>query len=269
MLLLLYARGPLRRGSLAAAPPRAGLLEPADLAYALALVLAGASAATIVVRLMPGPDTAATPAARAAASVLLGQVAMLPLLFFIVWRVCRVQGGACAFGLSCRRPLRHILLGLLGLGAALPVVLAMGALTSLVSELWIEPVPRLGHEILEVVAGSGGQVGATVALMVGAVIAAPLAEELIYRGLVQTVLLDLGGRPRRWLVVITASAWFTLIHAPGAGTGSVIWQSLPSLFVLALFLGWLYERTGCLWPSIVLHMGFNAANFVFVLLAGR
>jgi len=38
------------------------------------------------------------------------------------------------------------------------------------------------------------------------------------------------------------------------------WQVLPSLFVLAVVLGWLYERTGSLLPSVLVHMGFNAIN---------
>ena len=64
----------------------------------------------------------------------------------------------------------------------------------------------------------------------------------------------------RWLVVLSAAALFALIHLGP----QVAWQGLPVLFVLGIFLGWLYERTGSLWPGIVLHAGFNAINFVLV-----
>ena len=39
------------------------------------------------------------------------------------------------------------------------------------------------------------------------------------------------------------------------------------LLVLGLVLGWMYERTGSLWPGIVLHTGFNALNIVLALAA--
>ena len=103
--------------------------------------------------------------------------------------------------------------------------------------------------------------GANIALLISAVIVAPILEELIYRGLVQTALLELDANKHRWCVVLIASSWFTLIHQ-----GAVTWQAMPALFVLSIFLGWLYERTKSLGPSIVLHMGFNAFNFLWILL---
>ena len=60
-----------------------------------------------------------------------------------------------------------------------------------------------------------------------------------------------------------ASLVFAMIHA-NFKTGEN-WQVLPGLFVLALILGWLYERSGSLWPGIVVHIGFNALNVIMAL----
>ena len=61
-------------------------------------------------------------------------------------------------------------------------------------------------------------------------------------------------------VNIVTSIIFALMH-----WGAVAWHALPPLFVLSLAFGWIYERTGRLSASIVMHILFNAVN---VALAG-
>ncbi|HEY1683234.1 MAG TPA: CPBP family intramembrane glutamic endopeptidase [Tepidisphaeraceae bacterium] len=91
----------------------------------------------------------------------------------------------------------------------------------------------------------------------------PLAEELLFRGLLQTSLVYLFCRQRapsalaRWLGVIITAAIFAAAHGVPA-------FFLP-LFVLALGLGYLYERTGNLWACAFLHGSFNALQIVFFL----
>ena len=76
-------------------------------------------------------------------------------------------------------------------------------------------------------------------------------------------MVEAAGETKRWGVVLVASFVFALIHANTATWEN--WQALPGLFVLGLVLGWLYERSGSLWPGIFLHMGFNSLNIAMAL----
>ncbi len=95
-----------------------------------------------------------------------------------------------------------------------------------------------------------------------AVVLAPLAEELLFRGHLQTGLLHLfsrGGRScgARWLAIALTSLVFAWFHQE-------IWM-MPPIFVLSLGLGYAYERTGNLWVSILVHASFNLANITIFL----
>ena len=89
-----------------------------------------------------------------------------------------------------------------------------------------------------------------------AVVLAPVAEEFIFRGMLYPLVKQLGS-PRYALFGI--SAIFALIHLD-AGT-------LVPLFVLALALTWLYEKTDNLLAPITAHALFNAANLVLIFFA--
>jgi membrane protease YdiL (CAAX protease family) len=92
-------------------------------------------------------------------------------------------------------------------------------------------------------------------LVVFAVVLAPVAEEFIFRGVLFPFVKQLGCPRLAWFGV---SALFALIHFDAA--------IFASLFVLALALTWLYEKTGNLLAPIAAHALFNAANlFVFCL----
>ena len=85
--------------------------------------------------------------------------------------------------------------------------------------------------------------------IVSAVILAPLAEEVFFRGLVQSMLRRYCGNA--WIAILITSALFALVH----------WQQLhaiPALFVLSVALGYNYERTGRLHAPILIHVFFNA-----------
>ena len=154
-------------------------------------------------------------------------------------------------GVVSRRPRRDVVTGLGGffVGAVLTwTVLTVGA--------WIVGTPRT------MAAGAAAPgLGAMAVAVVMSVVIAPLLEETVYRGLLQTSLLSWLGAARRWAAVGLAAAAFSVVHAPGAsGVG------LAGLFVLGLVLGVLYERTGSLLPCVVAHAGYNAATIAAGLL---
>ena len=97
--------------------------------------------------------------------------------------------------------------------------------------------------------------GARCYLVFFAVVLAPVAEEFIFRGVLYPFVKQLGS-PRT--AFFGVSALFACIHFD-AGT-------LVPLFVLALLLTWLYEKTDCLLASITAHSLFNTANVAMLYL---
>lgn len=93
-------------------------------------------------------------------------------------------------------------------------------------------------------------------LGVFAVAIAPVAEEFIFRGMLFPFIKQLGFPKLAWFGV---SFLFALIHLNAA--------AFVSLFVLALALTWLYEKTDNLIAPITMHTVFNAANLVVLLQA--
>lgn len=88
---------------------------------------------------------------------------------------------------------------------------------------------------------------------IAAVIAAPLSEEAIYRGLAFTGTLTWGFLP----AAAFSSALFALSHRdPGA---------LVPFFVVGLVIAWLYWRSGSLWDAIAFHVLFNGLSFILLL----
>lgn len=83
-------------------------------------------------------------------------------------------------------------------------------------------------------------------LYLSTVIVAPIAEELVFRGLLYRSLK--GGMPR-FVAVLLSSALFAVLH------GTIMWMIYT--FLLGILLCALYERTRSLWACIACHMAFN------------
>ena len=88
-----------------------------------------------------------------------------------------------------------------------------------------------------------------------ACVAAPLVEEFLFRGYMYGTLRRLTN-PVFAAVVI--GALFAVVH------GNL--PALLPLWVFSILLCLAYEVTGCLWVSVGMHMFFNAANIVLMLL---
>jgi len=99
------------------------------------------------------------------------------------------------------------------------------------------------------------QVGAgwRVLAVVSAAVLAPLAEELFFRGLLQSMIRQYTGRP--WVAIVLASLFFVAVHIP-------LWHTLPALFALSIALGYNYERCGRLLSPILVHALFNTIVLV-------
>ena len=140
---------------------------------------------------------------------------------------------------------------------ALPLIYGLTAAVIALGRAAGAEEPFVGHDLLPVFERAAGN-WSIVPLVASVVLVAAVLEEMIFRGLLQTVLHGAGGKSRPWAAILVASVCFAMFHA------SVPWQSLPGLFVLGIIFGWLYERHGSLLPSVLAHAGFNAVNVAMV-----
>ncbi len=85
------------------------------------------------------------------------------------------------------------------------------------------------------------------------VVAAPVSEEAVYRGLAFTGTLRWGF----WPSAAFSSALFALSHRELA--------TLLPFFAVGLLIAWLYSRSGSLWDAIAFHVLFNGLSFILLL----
>ncbi|MEY3806998.1 MAG: hypothetical protein RIR69_1810 [Actinomycetota bacterium] len=87
------------------------------------------------------------------------------------------------------------------------------------------------------------------------VVGAPIVEEIVYRGCLQTRMVKAFGRN---VGIVSTAALFALIHLSPV--------EIPGLFVFALVLGVVRHWTGTLGLAIVTHLAFNATGLSLVML---
>lgn len=95
----------------------------------------------------------------------------------------------------------------------------------------------------------------------GVVLAVPVMEEFLFRGILQRWLSSQMG-PRKGIML--ASLMFTAMHYAGE-QGFSNFVLLPCLFLLSCYLGYLYERQRSLWAPIGLHAMFNLVSALVLL----
>ncbi|MGD0251955.1 MAG: CPBP family intramembrane glutamic endopeptidase [Verrucomicrobiota bacterium] len=152
------------------------------------------------------------------------------------------------FGLRESRLLHALLLALLTAFVILPAAWWLQRASVLV----LEKIGWPPEEETAVMLLAGAKSWWTrVYLGVFAVMIAPVAEEFIFRGVLYPFVKQLGYPRFAWIGV---NFLFALIHMDAA--------AFVPLFVLALALTWLYERTDNLLAPITAHSLFNVANLV-------
>jgi uncharacterized protein len=134
--------------------------------------------------------------------------------------------------------------------AVWPVLLAMIALVLRIGQYRYGPTYQMEqHKELELLTTSRHP-ALQVSIVILAVGIAPVVEELIFRGLIQTAFRSLAERP--WPAVLLSSGMFAMVHSNV--------EHWPALFVLAVGMGYAYEKSGSLWRPIFIHVLFNGVT---------
>jgi len=179
---------------------------------------------------------------------------VLALLFQCIVLAGSLVVASIAFPLGLRRgmglSLRHWLFdsarGVVAYFAVLPMCLGALWLCS-----WMTEPAQPIHEMLKALLRPGAAWKAVVILL--AVVVAPVAEEVFFRGVLQSMIRRYTRRP--WPAILIASALFGLAHFQ-------YWHTVPALFCLGVALGYNYERCGRLISPILTHAIFNGVSIV-------
>lgn len=148
----------------------------------------------------------------------------------------------------------------LGLGVmtwfiSFPVVTILGELFDLFLKLFFN-VKHFEQIAVKFVKQALGSPFSLIFALISVLIMAPLIEEFLFRGILQTYLKKrIGARS----AILISALLFSLFHFSwnqGLGNISLIF----SLFLLGVYLGFLYHRQESLWAPIGLHMSFNAIS---------
>lgn len=82
----------------------------------------------------------------------------------------------------------------------------------------------------------------------------PVAEELVFRGAVLRVLLNVFAKRSHWIAIMISAVVFGVIHMNFA-------QGVHATLI-GLLLGWMYYRTRSVFPGIVLHWINNTVAYI-------
>jgi membrane protease YdiL (CAAX protease family) len=160
-----------------------------------------------------------------------------------------------AFGFRGPRLKRALLKALGFIVVVLPVVLLLQFVSiHALEKLGFPPDDQVAVKLLT----DAKSVWTIAYLGVFAVVLAPVAEEFIFRGMLFPFVKQLGFPKLAWFGV---SVLFALIHLNA--------PTFVPLFVFALALTWLYDRTDNLLAPITAHALFNAANLAVLLWQNR
>jgi membrane protease YdiL (CAAX protease family) len=186
----------------------------------------------------------------------LGAIATIAIMMFLahVHFSRRLKG----FGLNIRTIVKDFFMAFFNLLAVWPLILAAVTITIFFVKLFSgQEYQMQQHQQLEMVT-EYPQLPLRIMIVFVAVVIAPLLEEMIFRGFVQTTIRSfINIRNSAWPAIAASSVFFAIMHADPAH-----W---PALFVLGVCLGYSYEKSGSLFRPIFIHLLFNAASVTIVL----
>lgn len=207
------------------------------------------------------------------------------LISFLVILFARrhFEFGLKGFGLNASTVPKDLCIGFADLLAVWPLIMGAMLLTIVIGKVVLgDDFEMRKHKELELVA-EHSEFFLRISVVFVAAVIAPLLEELIFRGMLQTVIRSLVLRRTKmftrdmmrphivdfsqtrkfytsgsaWLAISITSVLFAIVHAnPGH------W---PALFILSMCLGYSYEKCGSLLRPIFIHSIFNTVTVVAAL----
>ncbi len=181
----------------------------------------------------------------------IGELVTAGVIAVLLWK----SGALRTRGVGLARGVLVAVTAVLVLTPTLLLQLRMGE----VIHRWVYPEtdPPM-HVVLDALDQSAWGPAGVAQLMIGAVVIAPLLEELFFRGVLLHTCWQVSGS--RWLAIIVSGCLFGLVHVSQA-------QDVIPLATMGILLGYVRVRTGALWPCILAHALFNLRTMTLAILA--
>ncbi len=244
-------------------------IEPADLLLALlvSLILPGVfvQAAGWLGTIIAPTDIAATQALTSqpaeilsndpwsVSGMIVGQIAAGVLLLLI--GRSRYPGGLASWGLSAARWPAHLLRAVVTYVAIWPICAGILYLTLRALLLFDAEYIPPEHEAIRTLRAQDTQTWARSLTVLSTLVLAPIAEELLLRGLIQNSLAKWWRS--QWLAIIFSGCAFGMLHSSVA-------QTVPTLCFFGIVLGYVYAKTRSLTAVILLHAVFNGKTLLWL-----
>jgi membrane protease YdiL (CAAX protease family) len=174
--------------------------------------------------------------------IIFGLVAAAIVQLFLMWLYLRKQGRMAILGLNNfgKIPLRE--------ATALAVILVIAAMAfNYIYATYVIPGVGMQEEMAKILASIPRTPVNIAAIFFAIAIAAPIVEELLFRGLLQNAVAKY---VPFWAAILLSSFLFAVVHMQ--------LYAIPGLMSLSIAFGYLYHRTGSLRTNIILHMANNA-----------
>lgn len=177
----------------------------------------------------------------------------------LVWVRVRYPGNARRLAGPAPPSIRLVLVALgTGLAAYLVINVGLGTLLEVLARFTGVELPPVQEDFQQ--AARDEQMAPFFA--VGAVLFAPLAEELFFRGMLFPAIAK---RLGLWAGIVGSAAAFSFAHLnPGVGgVGHLI--IIVIIFPLGVLLAWLYHRLGTIVVPMIVHAVFNVISVILLL----
>jgi membrane protease YdiL (CAAX protease family) len=227
-------------------PPFPGRAEPWKVRHAVAALAAGLAGSVLAALAV-----AAGGITSFEAFAVVGPAQSLAIIGVVAWLARVPPPGREPLGLRFVPVDAWGLLAGAGLQIALSLALSWVVVIFFGGEAPVQEVVRVADEA----AGPGTRV----AVVVTAVLIVPLAEELVFRGV---LLRALARRFAGWVTVTASAAAFAAVHL--LDPNAVL--AVPALFVMGLVLGRRVLVSGRLGGAVAVHAGFNLLSVLFLFL---
>jgi membrane protease YdiL (CAAX protease family) len=217
----------------------------------------------------------------------IGAIAAIAVTIFLAKRTFAEE--LKGFGLNLKTIHKDFFVAAINLFSVWPLVLLTVILTMHVGQLiWGPDYNLQQHEELKLIK-EYSQLPVRILIIVTAATIAPVFEEMLFRGLFQTIIRTFLTRRQRFRIeadpILQAEVEMerpAQSEQVSAGTSNMAWPAIlissvlfamvhsnfghwPALFVLAVCLGYSYEKSGSLLRPIFIHSFFNTASILATL----
>jgi len=181
-----------------------------------------------------------------------GLIGMAVIIFLARTHFARRLKG---FGLNMKTIHKDVFGAFVNLVCVWPLLIAMITLTTFLGKfIWGQNFHFQQHKELELITAHP-QLPLRVLIAITTIAIVPVFEEMLFRGLFQTMIRSIWVKP--WLAIAVSSGLFALIHSNA--------DHWPALFLLSVCMGYAYEKSGSLFRPIFIHSLFNASSIIAVL----